>query len=167
MRIEEKRIEIYKFEELSEEIKEKLIQQETQSQLEWYCETLLSEDMEEKAQELVKQYFGDKAKFIATYYDLSYTQGRGSMIEFETTYYGVDVRIIQRGFYYHELSFAVDYYGGFLSEKREKKLKEKIYKMNCKLTEFGDSITNDEKMFREQAIEYLQEQEFTADGKIY
>lgn len=172
MRTETKIINIYRFDELSEEVKEKLIQQEMQSQLEFYCETYLLEDMEEKAKELIKQYFGDKAIFINTYYDLDYSQGRGAMIEFEASYCGKSFRVKQRGFYYHERAFEIietidEYFSRGFTQGQYLKLKEKIVAMNRELVSYGDSIIEDEEMFKEQALEYLQEQEFTEDGEIY
>ena len=48
-----KKINIYNFEELKEEIQEKLIEKEKENQEEIYCESFLYDDMKEKAIELL------------------------------------------------------------------------------------------------------------------
>ena len=167
MRTEIKKIDIYEFDELSEEIQEKLLEKEIQQQREMYCtDGFLYEDMAEKARRLLEKYFGDKASYTEVYYDLSYSQGSGAMIEFETTYYGVYVQVRQRGLYYHERSFDIDY-EGYLGEKRYNQLREKIIKMNIELGKSGYSILEDEDNFRDGALLWLEEQEFTKDGEIY
>lgn len=42
--------------------------------------------MEEKSRILLEKYFKNNANFINVFYDLSYSQGSGAMIEFDLLY---------------------------------------------------------------------------------
>lgn len=156
---------VYKFNELNKDIQEKLIDEKTEYLQNDYCEWSLLEDMQEKAIELLIKYFKDKATFDNVYYDLSYTQGSGAMIEFELEYYNQTIKIKQYGHYYHERSFQLQY-DGYLGEKREENLKEKIEKMNSELAEYGYSLI-DYKNFIDIAKEELEEKNFLEDGTIF
>ena len=68
MRIIEKTI--YNFDELSEDIKNKLIEEKKQNEYDFYIEYCLEDDMKNKASELVEEYFGKDSKFDGTYYSL-------------------------------------------------------------------------------------------------
>lgn len=165
MRTETKVIKIYKFDELSKEIQQELIEKEIEEQANIYCETFLLEDMQEEAKRLLHKYFGDKATFKKVYYDLSYRQGSGAMIEFDLTYYNIDIKIRQYGHYYHECSFDMDWCG-YLGEYRQNKLKEKIIEMNLELKKIGYDLI--EKPYTdEDIIDLLKENEYTEDGEIY
>lgn len=164
---------IYKFGELKEEIKEKVIKVVKKDIEEEYCKYWLKEDMEEKAKELLKKYFGDDAWLREVYYDLSYSQGSGAMVAFELKYYNLDLNIFNTGRYCHERVFGIEecYYNKFeLSFKREEKLREKIIKMNEELTKFGHEQIEH---FRNVSIEEIEtycndtELEFTENGEIY
>lgn len=132
-----KQVNIYEFEELKKEIQDKLIEEERENQKDIYCEDCLSDDMKLKAIELLKKYFNNKATFKNVYYDLSYCQGSGAMIEFNLTYYNKPVEIKHNGFYYNERSFSINSYE--LTEKQEKQLKNKIIKINEDLVKAGYS----------------------------
>jgi hypothetical protein len=161
-----KTIKVYDFEELSKEIQEKLIEKEKKYQEETYCEDCLLEDMEQKATELLQEYFGEKAIFQATYYDLDFSQGSGAMIEFDLNYYNKNINIKQYGHYYHEYSFTIN--GDYLGEKREKQLKEKIIKINKKLSKYGyDNIMYFWDMPENEVIEILKENQYTENGNIF
>ena len=54
MRTETKIIKIYKFDELSKDIQENLIEKEKEYQLDAYCECFLLEDMQEEAKSYLK-----------------------------------------------------------------------------------------------------------------
>ena len=167
MRTETKIIKIYKFDELSKEIQKRLIEEAKEYQLEAYCENFLLEDMEEEAKRLLQKYFGDKATFKKVYYDLSYCQGSGAMIEFDLIYYNKHVTIKQYGHYYHENSFTIiENYGEELTEKQYKQLKDKIYSINIEFAKAGYNLI-DEPCTDEDIIELLKENEYTADGGIY
>lgn len=161
-----KKINIYNFEELKEEIQEKLIEKEKENQEEIYCESFLHDDMKEKAIELLKENFGNKATFNKIYYDMSYTQGSGAMIEFDLYYYNKYVKIKQNGLYTHERSFTINSYE--LTEKQEKKLYNKIVEINKKLTKFGyDNIEYFWNMPKNEVINILSEYDFLENGEIY
>ena len=69
MRTITKQFEVYNFNELDKKIKEKVLEKEIQTQLDLYCETCLENDMNEEAKELVKNEFGENAKFKRCFYD--------------------------------------------------------------------------------------------------
>ena len=122
---------IYKFEELEKDIQEKLIEKEREYQRDSYCECFLYDDMEEKASDLINDYFGITSDYLKVYYDLSYCQGSGAMIEFDINIedlnnkYNIydeeeikfikdkgiinNITIRHSGNYYHERSFIIDY----------------------------------------------------------
>ena len=167
MRTETKTIKIYKFDELSKEIQQKLIEKDLEEQANIYCETFLFEDMKEEAKRLLQKYFGDKATFKNVYYDLSYCQGSGAMIEFDLIYYNKHVTIKQYGHYYHENSFTIiENYGEELTEKQYEQLKSKIYWINKEFAKAGYNFIKWRET-EEEAREFLQENEYTADGEIY
>lgn len=130
MRIIERKI--YKFNELSKEVQDRLIKKEQENVRNDYVEFCLYDDMVEKSKELLKKYFGSDVEFERVLYDLSYSQGSGAMIEFDInieklnskykifskeeerflTDKGVVNNIIVRhndNFYYHEYTFGIDY----------------------------------------------------------
>ena len=156
---------LYKFEELDEKVQEKLIKDEIEFQQDFFENEFLQEEMENVASELLEKYFRG-AKLIEVYYDLSYSQGSGAMIEFEMEYYGKNVKVRQFGHYYHERSFAIE---SDLTEKVEQKLREKIASMNSELTKKGYEMV--EYYYTEAGIsdikEILKENEYTKDGEIY
>ena len=141
MRIVNKEYKLYKFDELSDDVKQKLIERERQYQLETYCDLDLYDDMGQKASDLLNDYFGITSDYLKTYYDLSYCQGSGSMVEFDINIvdlnntYNVfskeelafitdkgivnDIRIRHNdNHYYHEYTFSIDYdyYNGYSYE---------------------------------------------------
>lgn len=166
MRTETKTINIYKFDELDETTKQKLIEKEIEYQHEAYCEYCLESDMKYNANELLKKYFkNNNAELKDVYYSLSYCQGDGAMFEFDLYYYNKHVQIQQYGHYYHRKSFIIaDNYE--LTEKQEKQLKEKVLKMFEKFENYGWSLV-DYRITEAEAIEILQENEYLQDGTIY
>jgi hypothetical protein len=165
MRTETKQIKIYNFDELSKETQEKLIEKEIQYMYESYLDNFLYYDMEEKAKQLLKEYFkNNNAKINNVYYSLSYSQCDGAMFEFELYYYNKLVKIKHYGHYCHKYSFIIDSYE--LTEKQEKQLKEKVLKMFEEFETFGWDCVNTTTT-EQEAIEILQENEYLADGSIY
>lgn len=155
---------IYNFNELDEKIQKKLIEKEKESQKELFCECFLLDEMQEKAKELLQKYFKNNATFKRVFYSLSYCQGDGAMIEFDLKYYNKIVQVTHHGCYYHEKSFLL--YENELTEKQEKQLKEKIYKMNCELSKYGyDLIEYDYE--NNEIIEILNDNEYCENGEIY
>ena len=123
---------VYDFDELSDDVKEKLIEKEREYQLETYCDCFLYDDMGSKASDLINDYFEITSDYLKTYYDLSYSQGSGSMVEFDINIVGLnnkynifskeemafitengivdDIRIRHNdNFYCHEYTFNIDY----------------------------------------------------------
>ena len=74
---------VYDFNELNEDVKKKLIEKERDRQRENYCDCYLEDDLVYKAKELLQKYFGITDNNLNVYYDLSYSQGNGAMIEFD------------------------------------------------------------------------------------
>lgn len=166
MRTETKIIKIYNFDELSEEIKQKLIEKEIYYQYETYCEDFLESDMRYKATELLKKYFkNNNAELKNVYYSLSWSQGDGAMFEFDLYYYNKYVKIKHYGHYYHKYSFIIaDTWE--LTEKQKKQLKEKVLKMFEEFENYGWDLV-DYRITEADAIEILQENEYLEDGTIY
>lgn len=77
-----KEITVYEFEELNKDIQDSLIENEKKIAYEDYMDYIFEEDMDIMVRELVSKYFGDNTEFVDCYYDFSYSQGSGSMIEF-------------------------------------------------------------------------------------
>ena len=75
---------IYNFDELDKEIQERLIDENIQEQVDMFCEWTLETYMQEKAKELIDNIFNIKYDIndIKVYYDLSYCQGSGAMVDF-------------------------------------------------------------------------------------
>lgn len=169
MRIEVKEIKIFEFDELSKEIQEKLLKKEMQNQLELYCQDCLKEDMEEKAKELLQENFGDKATLKDVYYDLSYCQGSGAMIEFDLIYYNKHLAIIHDdNLYCHENTFKIiEEYNEELTEKQYNQLEKKIYTINVMLKKIGYKLIENEYFFKENALEDLKTNEYLENGEIY
>lgn len=157
---------IYNFDELSKDIQEKLIEKEKENQKELFLECFLLDEMQEKAKELLQKYFKNNAEFKNVYYSLSYCQGDGAMIGFDLKYYNKTLTIKHQGYYCHERSFRICENDFALSEKQEKKLKEKIIKINKELCEFGYNLIEYD-ISDEKVKELLQENEYFSNGEIY
>ena len=160
---------VYEFEELDEEIKQKLIEEEKQQQKEFYLDNFLIEDMQDKSIELLKKYFGKNATFKNVYYSLAYCQGDGAIIEFDLYYYNKFVKIRHKGHYYNKYSFIIDdidTYSNYLTEKQEKQLKEKIIKMNDELEKYGWQLV-DYEISDNEAIEFLKEFNYLKNGEVF
>ena len=167
MREIKKVIKLYGYEELGKEVQEKILNNELEELIDDYCVYGLLEDMEMKAIELLKKYFGDKAEFLSVHYSLGYCQGDGAMIDFNVNYYNVDIHVKQYGNYTHERSFILVYNGyKDITKNRENKLVEKIVNMNEELADFGYAMI-DEGNFKDVALENVKNREYLKNGKIY
>lgn len=123
---------IYNFDELKEDIQKEVIEKEKEIQQEDYCNVQLNDDMNFKAEELLKEYFNIENAIDYVYYDLSYSQGSGSIIEFTINiedlnnkyhiYSDEELRLIKDkgivndikiyhndNIYYHEYTFGIKY----------------------------------------------------------
>ena len=128
-------VNVYEYDELEKEIQDKLYNEEIECEKDFYCETMLYNDMEDKASDLLREYFNNDNGLERVFYDLSYCQGSGSMIEFTINIKDLnnkyhiltdeelrlikDYDIIENinvrhyGNYYHEYSFKIDYDDNF------------------------------------------------------
>lgn len=160
----QKTYDIYNFDELDKEIQEKLIEEEKEAQTEFYYETFLQNDMEDEAKRLLHEYFGDKAEFENVYYSLSWQQGDGAMIEFNTYYYGKYVEVRHSGYYYHARCFSINTYE--LTDKQEEQLKKKIIAMNEELEKIGWGLIDYEPDM-ESALDFLRDRQYLKDGSVF
>lgn len=221
-------VNVYKYEDLDKEIQEKLLDKEIEEQLECYCEDCLYDDMQFEGVNLLADMFDvdyDKASEMKkqVYYDLSYSQGSGAMIEFTIDidtfnkkykiYNEEEMRLIKDkdmlynirvfhndNFYYHEYSFGIDYNDNFgywdyedikddynVSEdafnslhdrliklcdtynkhNTDSKFIEDIITMNRGLKNTGYNMIEDKESFKDIALEYLNEREYTKTGEVY
>jgi hypothetical protein len=157
---------VYNFDELNEEIKEKIIKQEEENIRIADIDNFLLEEMESKAISLLEEYFGENAIFNHVYYDLGYCQGDGAMIEFDLKYYNKNIEIRHNNFlYYHERSFIIDDTCNDLTHKQYEQLKNKIIRMNVELKEYGYKFIEEDRT--DQAIEQLKDCMFYENGEIY
>lgn len=128
-------INVYNYDELEKEIQDKLYNEEIECEKDFYCETMLYNDMEDKASDLLREYFNNDNGLERVFYDLSYCQGSGSMIEFSINIedlnnkyhiltdeelrfikdYGImeNINVKHYGNYSHEYSFIIDYTDNF------------------------------------------------------
>ena len=163
--------EVYQFNELDESIKRKLIDDEKQALKEDMIEFTLLDCMEEKAAELLEKELSEfKISDIKVYYDLSYSQGSGAMIQFIGYSDTHILRVKQSGLYYHERSFTFTYEYAEnyeeVNEEDEKIMEDRITSINKKLSKYGyDFIEEDYE--DEIAIERLSENEYTKNGHIF
>ena len=123
---------VYTFDELSDDVKNKLIEERKKGIFECYMEFSFYDDMVDKAGEILKDYFGKDSEFVNTYYSLSYCQGDGAMIEFDINIVDLnnkykvfsdeeiryindkgivnDIKVRHHdNFYYNEYTFIIDY----------------------------------------------------------
>lgn len=155
---------IYKFDELSKEVQGKVIKREAEGIKELEIEDFLKEEMEFYAQQLLEENFGDKAIFKNVYYDLSYCQGSGAMIEFDLEYSGKNLEIRHGGgHYYHKHSFNI--YGDNLSEFQYSFVYKAVVEVNEELEKLGYTFIEEDRT--SQAIEQLKNCMFYENGDIY
>ena len=76
-----KEYDVYKFEELEKEVQEKIMDQYIEMSYECYLDNTLCNDMIELAKDSLQNYFKG-AEYNNIYYDLSYCQGSGAIVEF-------------------------------------------------------------------------------------
>lgn len=124
-------IEIYNFNELTEEVQEMLIEKERENILNDYIYYYLEDDMIDEGKKLLNEYLNG-AILDSVKYDLSYSQGSGAMIEFTINFEDInkiynivsdeELRFItdksiindievkhNDNMYYHEYTFSVNY----------------------------------------------------------
>lgn len=130
MRKVTKEYNVYKFEELEKDIQEKVLEKYTQYEYGSYIDDMLYDDMVELAKDSLQNYFKG-AEYNNIYYDLSYCQGSGAMIEFNIdlkdlnnkynmlsqeeingleNFGGTNIKVYHNNsHYYHERTFDIDW----------------------------------------------------------
>ena len=130
MRKVTKEYNVYKFNELEKDVQEKVLERYTESEYEFYIDNELYDDMVDLAQNTLENYFKG-AKYQEIYYDLSYSQGSGAMVEFNIdlkdlnnkykmlsqeeindleNFGGTNVKVYHNdSHYYHERTFDIDW----------------------------------------------------------
>ena len=166
------KINIYDFKELDEKIQERLIEDEAENQADIYYETLLNNDMQDYACKLLRDNFKDSL-FVDVYYDLSYGQGSGAMIEFDINIEALNnkykmltkkeiEKIEETGFttisvkhwgnYCHALSFDIDYQDYTFYIDNFDKTQEKLNKM---IEKFKEDIIDMNEQLTKKGYEYM------------
>lgn len=198
-----KEINLYNFEELNEKVKEKLIKERAEEMRDFYIDYDLECDMNEAAKRILKENKFYGVYNVEALYDLSYSQGSGAMIEFTITLKDLQernnflneeaVKIIEeeyhkledinvyvkhnRGQYYHEMAFNLDFdpcidnykIEAIIYNFLETTFKEVIIKMNHELKEYGYACIDNIDYYKQGAREFLQEEDtlYLEDGSVY
>lgn len=196
MRKTTKTYNVYKYDELSKEVQEKLLEEYTQQECYYYIEDTLYADMIDESIYILPEYFKG-AKFDNVCFDLSYSQGSGSMIEFTidledlndkykiltdkqlktiTDMGGTEIKVYHdSNIYCHERTFSISEYLEIDDDKILKKVNHMIYNlfhsdiisMNKELTIRGYKMIGNEEYFKENALNTLNELEFLEDGSVF
>ena len=166
---------VYKFNELEKDVQEKVLERYTESEHEFYIDNDLYDDMIELAQNTLENYFKG-AKYTNIYYDLSYSQGSGAMVEFNIdlkdlnnkykmlsqkeindleNFGGTNVKVYHNGSHYcHERTFDIDW-NDFIMYSYTSEYCENIEKVQKNI----DAMIE---LFREDIV--LMNEEITHDG---
>lgn len=170
--MKEVKVKLYKFNELSKEVKEKLIEKEAKYEAEFYMENFLYDDLKEEAKMKLNSIFKN-VKINSILYDFSYSQGSGLLIEFEADWLnGFHFEVKQNPNNWHYTyckNFVVDF-EGYFSTKDKIDIKQIIESANEEIYEYGDSQINAEEYFKKIAEEKLEEDEeesYLENGDIF
>ena len=185
MRTVTKKYEVFTFDELEKEVQEKLLEEQTKIECENYCESCLYDDMENRAKELLQEYFSGST-FDKVYYDLSYCQGNGAQVNFTIDVLALnkkynffskkvidflknganyEIKVKQDGFYYHEKAFKIDwydldtftYYEDYLSFEELDNANNQLDKM---IDLFREDITKMNIEFKKYGYELVENEEY-------
>ena len=175
MRKVTKEYEVYKFNELDKDVQEEVLKRYTESEHEFYIDNELQDDMADLAQNTLENYFKG-AEYQKIYYDLSYSQGSGAMVEFN-----IDLKDLNNKYkmltneevkkcsdigytnikvyhsnsrYYHERSFDIDW-NDYTMYSYTSEYCENIEKVQNKIDTMID-------LFREDIV--LMNEEIARDG---
>lgn len=154
---------VYKFEELDENIQESILEKYIESESELYCETCLYGDMVELAHNLLQKYFKG-SEYVDIHYDLGHSQGSGAMIEFTIdlkdlnnkynllkekeineleSFGGTEIKVYHNNNHYcHEYTFHIDY-NDFTRYYYEWEDIKDIYEVDKKIEEMIDLFKKD------------------------
>ena len=154
MRTITKTFDVYQYNELDKETQNKLLEEQAKKECENYCESCLYDDMENRAKELLQEYFLGST-FDKVYYDLGYCQGDGAQINFDINILDLNkkynflskkaikfieavglpnFKVKHSGWYYHEKAFTIDWFfiddfsycDDFLKDEEVKTINDKI-----------------------------------------
>ncbi len=166
MRKVTKEYNVYNFDELDKDIQEKLIEDESKYQCDFYCETFLQNDITNDAEIILEKTFNNsKIENLQVYYDFSYSQGSGACMQFDIYLedvnkklkiftdkemeifknYGSLIKIIHNdNFYCHEKTFGIDdmnlYYSIDYALQCEEITKNKYEKLEEKIAKTFDIL---------------------------
>lgn len=167
MRIITTKTEAYTYNELSEQAKERALNDHIE-QNEYY---FLSDDMAEYLDQLLNEYKLKYDQLPKVFYDLSHSQGSGAMFEGTVFWKNYTVDIKHSGFYYHYNSKELDIYSTKTGKDAKKEVYEQFNEMYIdicnKLEKYGYGVIeyeNSEENFSELCE--VNCWEFTKEGKI-
>ena len=153
---------IYEYSELTEKVKNNLLEKEKEDYFNEYCESCLYYDIKYKAEELLQEYFGDRATMNQIWYDLGYCQGDYACIDFELKKNNGDtLNISQCG---RGGNFEIK---ELYRNKQTVGLYDKIEKMFEELRRYGYDCLEYTRENTEYLIERLEEHEYYLDGSKY
>ena len=146
MRKVTKEYDVYKFEELEKEVQEKVLDHYIEMSYECYLDNMLYDDMVELAKDSLQNYFKG-AEYQEIYYDLSYSQGSGAIVEFDIDlkylnnkykmlsqeeidgledFGGTNIKVYHNNsHYYHERTFDIDW-NDYTDNDNFEKIQDKI-----------------------------------------
>lgn len=163
---------LYTFDELSKEAKEKAIKDQ-QASLNDMIEDWLSDYLKEDLEEMLEK-LGIDGNIKDLFYSLSYSQGDGLCFTGNFTWENWQVSITHRGNYYYSSSANIDIYeiDTPLTDDNYNQILEritKIYETICKDLEDNGYSYIEQETSEERAIEYIQDNqfEFYEDGTLY
>lgn len=160
-------IEVFQFEELSKEAKQKAI--------EWYRNgnemEFMPEAMQEYAEQLLEESNFYDFEGFKVYYSLAYCQGDGAQVIFDGRYKDYYVKVKSNDRYSHKYATSIDIYDEEQEDAPEdvyESFKEEYYALCDKIERYGyDYIDheNEDENIAETII--ANEYEFTSDGNRY
>lgn len=170
--MEQVKINIYDFKELDKKIQERLIEDEAEIQADDYYRVQLYNDLKDYAYKLLRDTFKDSL-FLDVYYDLSYRQGSGAMIEFDINIEALNnkykmltkkeiekmaktgfttISVKHWGNYCHALSFDIDYQDYTFYIDNFDNTQEKLDKM---IEKFKEDIIDINEQLTKKGYEYM------------
>ena len=133
--MEKKEIKVYKFEELDDKTKEKVIERFREEEEHFFLKDALKIELEE-----ILNKRGYIITNIKPYYDLSYSQGSGFMFEGVIEKNNITYKIRHSGFYYHYNSKEIEAYNTDYEEIDTTEFNEEYITICKELEKYGYSI---------------------------
>ena len=167
-------VELYKYEELTEEVQKKLLKEEIDHVRDDYLSYFLQEELEVKARDELYKNFVLSIDDINLCYDFSYCQGLGVVTEFSFYYKDelFEVKLNPRNFRYTFTSnFVINYdeNDSKVSNDEIEEIRKKIINLNEKLYKYGQNLIEDEEAYRNEALLILNDYDeiFLKSGEKY